>query len=45
MNPSLNPSSYCSSPVFRFLNTVAAGRLSASLRVGDGEKVRGWGRR
>ena len=31
MKPSLNPSSYCSSLVFRLRNTVAAGRLSANL--------------
>ena len=31
MNPTLNPSSYCRSPVFKFLKTVAAGKLSASL--------------
>ena len=31
MNPTLKPSSYCRSPVFKFRKTVAAGRLSASL--------------
>ena len=40
--PNLNPSSYWSSLVFKFRNTVAAGRLSANLYTAMGAGGWGW---